>query len=173
MTLIYCKPISASPLATTSARRLLSPYQTQVELLRRAPVRAPKARQRHAEQPDAVGWWKHLPHEADAHVAQAFLRRDDRRQGSAARDLPEVGILDLYGHCAAEGLCLLAPGPDLVCHRQHAGLDGGRIGQVVGKGRFRSGGFAWAVRHDRTIVLAIGNGVVPRAGLDEMLLQKF
>ena len=73
----------------------------------------------------------------------------------------------------AKGPRLLAPGPDLVRHRLHAGLDVGRIGQVAGEGRFRSGGLARAIRHDRTVVLATGDGVKPRTGLAEVLLQEF
>ena len=60
-------------------------------------------------------------------TAQGFLRRDDRMQGPAVRYLPEIGVFDLHRHGPAKGPRLLAPRPDLVCHRLHASLDVGWI----------------------------------------------
>jgi len=152
--------------------RALRHSQTELELLGRGPTSHLEARQRHADQPDAFGWGKHRPHETDADGAQGFLGRDDRTQGSAARGLLEIGVLDLHRHGPAKGPRLLAPGPDLIGHRLHASLDVGRLCQVVGEGRFRSRGLARAPRDDRTMVLAIGDGVELRTGLAEVLLQE-
>ncbi len=131
-----------------------------------------KVRKRHAHQPDTFCRGKHRAHKAEADVAQGFLRGHDCRQGSAARGLAEIAVFDLHRYGPPEGLRLLAPGPDLICHRLHASLDLGRMSEVVGEGRFRSRGLAWAVRHDRTVVLAIADGVKPRTRLTEVLLQE-
>ena len=96
---------------------------------------------------------------------------DCRGKRLASRRLLEVGPFDLHGDGASAPAGLLAPGPDVVGHGQHPGLDAGRVGQVLVEGGLRSRRFPLAVRVDRAIVLAAGDGVVPDARLAEAALQ--
>ena len=95
-----------------------------------------------------------------------------RREASAAGDLLEVGEFYLHRHGPAEGLGLLAPGPDLVGHGLDAGLDFGRSGQVAREGGLGARGFSRTIGNDGPVVLAIGDPEIPRGGFAEMLLQK-
>ena len=84
----------------------------------------------------------------------------------------EVGELHLHRHGPAEGLRLLAPGPDIGSHGLDAGFDFLRRGQVAFECGFRARGFSLAIGNDRPIVLAVRDAEIPGGRFAEMLLQK-
>ena len=58
---------------------------------------------------------------------------------SATSGQLKVGPFDfLHGDRKAARIALLAPGPDIVSHRDYARFDLNGINQVLGKSRFRS-----------------------------------
>ena len=90
---------------------------------------------------------------------------------AACRNL-KVRPFDFHGDRSAARVRFLAPGPDIVCHRDHAGLDLNGINQVLRESRFRSRRLSFAVRLDRSAVLTASDLVIPTPRLAEMLLQK-
>jgi len=98
------------------------------------------------------------------------VSRDIQRPTSCR--LTEIGELDLDRHGVAESLRLLAPGPNVVRHRLHTSLNGNWIGEILGKGRFRTGGLSRTIGYDWSIILASSDRIVPRPRFAEMKLQE-
>ena len=93
-------------------------------------------------------------------LVPGFDRRFDR---SAAGGNLEVRPFDFHRDGPAAAIRLLTPGPDIVCHRDHAGFDLNRIDQILREGRLRPRGFSLTVGLNRTSVLAAGDLKVPIA----------
>src|SRR5262249_273819 len=88
------------------------------------------------QEPDAQGGWKERPQKIETRLPQVILRQDRGREATAPRDLAAIGKFNLPGHCPPEGLSLRAPSPTPVRHGLQAGLDVGRLGQIVSEGGF-------------------------------------
>ena len=75
-------------------------------------------------------------HQAETDFVKELARYHGPRKRARARNSAKVGVFDFHGDGQAEALVLLAPGPDIIGHLQHAGLDLGRRKPVFGKRRF-------------------------------------
>ena len=84
----------------------------------------------------------------------------------------KVGPFDLHRDGPTARIRSLAPGPDLVGHRDHARFDPSRIGEVLREGRLRSRGLSLAVRLDRPIVLTSRKFVIPVPDLPKWFRRK-
>src|SRR6202042_938247 len=84
----------------------------------------------------------------------------------------KVGPLDLHRDGPATGVRFLAPGPDILGHRDHAGLDLNGIDQVLGEGRLGSRRFSLSVRLNMPVVPTSRDVVVPKPRLTKVLLEK-
>src|SRR5271170_529315 len=80
--------------------------------------------------------------------------------------------IDIHCDRLAARVRFLAPGPDIVGHRDHAGLDLNGISQVLGESRFRSRRLSFAVSLDGPVVLTARDLVIPTPGLAEVTLQE-
>ena len=101
-------------------------------------------------------------------LVPGFNRRFDR---SAAGGYLEVRPFDFHRDGPAAAIRFLAPGPNIVGHRDHARFDPSGIDQILREGCLRPRGFSLAVGLNRTIVLAARDLKVPIACLAEPLLQ--
>ena len=91
-------------------------------------------------------------------LVPCFNRRFDR---SAAGGYLEVRPFDFHRDGPAATIRFLAPGPNIVGHRDHAHFDPNGINQILREGCLRPRGFSLAVGLNRTIVLAAVFGPTP------------
>src|ERR1700722_11819716 len=103
---------------------------------------------------------------------QLLSRLDRHFHRAAASGYLKVGPFDLHRDGPATSVRFLAPGPDIVRHRNHAGLDLNGMSQVLWKSRLRSRRLAFAVRWDRPVVPASRDAEVPTPCLAEVVLQE-
>ena len=102
-------------------------------------------------------------------LVPGFNRSFDR---SAAGGYLEVRPFEFHRNRPAATIRFLAPGPNIVGHRDHARFDPNGIKQILREGCLRPRGFSLAVGLNRTIVLAAGDLKVPIACFAEPLLQE-
>jgi len=81
----------------------------------------------------------------------------------AAGGYLEVSPFNLHCNGPTKTIRFLAPSPNIVGHRDHAGFDQGRIDQILREGRLRPGRFSLSVGLNRTIVPATRDFKVPMA----------
>src|ERR1700733_7443266 len=98
-----------------------------------------------------------------------FDRRFDR---SAAGGYLEVCPFYFHRDGPAATIRFLAPGPNIVGHRDHARFDPTGINQIFREGCLRPRGFSFTVGLNWTIVLAASDLKVPIARLAEAILQE-
>ena len=100
-----------------------------------------------------------------------FLLRLDRHfhRPASGRNL-KVGPFDFHGDRSAASVRFLAPGPDIVSHRDHAGLDLNGIYQVLRESRLRPRRLSFPVRLNEAIVPTSRDVVVPTPRLAEVVL---
>jgi hypothetical protein len=103
---------------------------------------------------------------------ELFPGFDPRFDRSAASGYLKVGPFDLHRDCPATGVRFFAPGPHVVSHRAHAGLDWNGINQVLREGCLRPRGFSLAVGLNRTLVSTTCDFKIPAARLAEPLPQE-
>ena len=94
------------------------------------------------------------------HAAQALFGSPIPSIGYAQL---KVGPFDLHRDGPTARICLLAPGPDIVGHRNHSRLDLNGVGQVLWKSRLRSRRLSFAIRLDLPVVPTSRDVVVPTA----------
>jgi hypothetical protein len=123
------------------------------KLRRFAPGLLLKVRDRYANESNAFGWWEYRSDKTKSQLMQLLPRFDRHFHRPAAGGNLKVGPFDLHGDRPAAGVRLLAPGPDIVSHRDHGRLDLNGMNQVLGESRFRSRRFSFAVSLDRPVVL--------------------
>src|ERR1700719_3576823 len=101
-------------------------------------------------------------------LVPGFDRRFDR---SAAGGYLEVRPFDFHRDGPAATIRFLTPGPDIVSHRDHAGLDLNGIYQVLRESRLRPRRLSFPVRLNQPVVPTSCDVVVPAPRLAEVLLQ--
>ena len=82
-----------------------------------------KVREAHSDESNALRRREHGTDQVEGDFMQPVLCLDRRFHRSATSGQLKVGPFDLHRHCPATRVRLLAPGPDIVSHRDHAGLD--------------------------------------------------
>jgi hypothetical protein len=97
-----------------------------------------KVRKRRADESNAFRRWEYRSDEAKRQLTQLLLGSDRHFHRTAAGRNLKVGPFDFHRDRSAPSVRLLAPSPDIVSHRNHAGLDLNRVSQVLGECRFRS-----------------------------------
>ena len=90
----------------------------------------------------------------------------------AAGGYLEVSPFNLHCNGPTKTIRFLAPSPNIVGHRDHAGFDPGRIDQILREGRLRPGRFSLSVGLNRTIVPATRDFKVPMARFAEPRTQE-
>ena len=136
-------------------------------------IAALEIRYRNTDQPDTLLGRQHTPNETDTYLVKDRPRRDRCRQASASSRLLEIGIFNFDGDSAPKGIRFQTPRPDFIRLGDDFPLDGGRLGQIFGEGRFRSRRFALSIRSHWPIVLAAGDRVIPRPRFAKMRREKF
>ena len=97
-----------------------------------------KVGERHADESNALGRWEYRSDQAERDMMQVLPRLNRHLHRPASGRNLKVGPFDFHGDCSAASVRFLAPGPDIVSHCDHAGLDLSTIDQVLGESRFRS-----------------------------------
>ena len=129
-----------------------------------------KVREGHSDESNALRRREHGTDQVEGDFMQPMPRLDRRFHRSATSGQLKVGPFDLHRHGPTARICLLAPCPDIVGHRNHSRLDLNGIGQVLWKSRLRSRRLSFAVRLDRPVVPTSRDVVVPTPCLAEVVL---
>ena len=131
-----------------------------------------KVREGHSDESNALRRREYGPDQVEGDLMQLLPRLDRHFHRSATSGQLKVGPFDLHRDGPATSVRFLAPGPDIVSHRNHAGLDLNGIGQVLWKSRLRSRRLSFPVRLDRPVVPTSRDVVVPTPRLAEVVLQE-
>ena len=97
----------------------------------------PKIGERHANQSNRFRWRKNRSDQFERKFMQFRPRFNRRFYRSAAGGYLEVSPFDLHCNGPTERIRFLAPGPNIVGHRDHGRLDLNGINQILGESRFR------------------------------------
>src|SRR5580704_10688946 len=164
----FCARLAPADGARVARRRL---HFTKKEFSLTAGLRL-KVREGHSNESNALRRWEHGTDQVEGDFMQPMPCLDRRFHRSATSRQLKVGPFDLHRDGPAMSVRLLAPGPDIVGHRNHSRLDLNGISQVFWKSRLRSRRLSFAVRLDQPVVPTSRDVVVPAPRLAEVLLQK-
>ena len=120
-----------------------------------------KVREGHSDESNALRRREHGTDQVEGDFMQPVPCLDRRFHRSATSGQLKIGPFDLHRDGPTARICLLAPGPDIVGHRNHSRLDLNGIGQVLWKSRLRSRRLSFAVRLDWPVVPTSRDVVVP------------
>jgi hypothetical protein len=120
-----------------------------------------KVREGHSDESNALRRREHGTDQFEGDFMQPVPCLDRRFHRPATSGQLKVGPFDLHRDGPTARICLLAPGPDIVSHRDHAGLDLNGIYQVLRESRLRPRRLSFAVGLDRPVVLTSRDVVVP------------
>ncbi len=115
---------------------------------------------------------EYRPDQIEGDLMQLLPRLDRHLHRPATSGYFKVGPFDLHRDGPAMSVRFLAPGPDIVSHRDHAGLDLNGIYQVLRESRLRPRRLSFPVRLNQPVVPTSCDVVVPAPRLAEVLLQK-
>ena len=128
--------------------------------------------QRHANQSNRFRERKNRSDQFEGKFMKLRPRFNRCLYRSAARGYLEVSPFDLHCNGPAKTIRLLAPGPNIVGHRDHTRFDPSGIKQILREGCLRPRRFSLSVGLNRTIVSATRDFKVPMARFAEPRLQE-
>ena len=124
----FCARLAPADGARVGRRRL---HFTKRQFSRFTGGLRSKIRGGHSDESNAFRHWKYGPDQVEGDFMQPVPCLDRRFHRSATSGQLKVGPFDLHRHGPTARICLLAPGPDIVGHRDHSGLDLNGISQVL------------------------------------------
>ena len=163
----FCARLASADGARVGRRRL---HFTKRQFSRFTAGLRLKVREGHSNESNALRRREYRTDQVEGDFMQPVPCLDRRFHRSATSGQLKVGPFDLHRDGPTARICLLAPGPDIVGHRNHSRLDLNGIGQVLWKSRLRSRRLSFAVRLGRPVVPTSRDVVVPTPGLAEAVL---